>query len=134
QALLELCAKEKKVSLMSLFGINMPVEITVNGVIGFLPVERSVQKAKQVISEGFKTIKIKTGRDDFEHDYRVISEIRNAVGDEIIIRTDTNGKWSLPDAIKNLNRLEPLQIEYAEQPVNSLEEFIELKKETDIPL
>ena len=134
QALLELSAKYNNQSLMGLFGVSSSKEIFINGVIGFLSLSESIEKAKSLMYSGFGTIKIKTGRNNFDEDLATISEIRNVVGDEIKIRIDSNGKWNLNEAITYLKKLEPLKIEYAEQPVNTLEEFIQLKKETTIPL
>lgn len=134
QALLELSAKYNNQSLMEIFGLNSSKEIFVNGVIGFLSLSESIEKAKFLMYSGFGTLKIKTGRNNFDEDLGTISEIRNVVGDEIKIRIDSNGRWNLYEAITYLKKLEPLKIEYAEQPVNTLEEFIQLKKETTIPL
>ncbi|MFO7525784.1 MAG: o-succinylbenzoate synthase [Ignavibacteriaceae bacterium] len=134
QALLEILVMNNNQSLMELFGVSSSREIFVNGVIGFLSLPESVNKAKQLIDSGFNTIKVKTGRDNFDIDYSVVNEIRDAVSDDVKIRIDSNGKWKLKSSIKNLNKLKQLNIEYAEQPVNTLEEFIELKKETGIPL
>jgi o-succinylbenzoate synthase len=134
QALLELLSHNKHHSLMRMFGINSSREIPVNGVIGFLSPSESTERAKALVDSGYKTIKVKTGRDNFDIDYSVLYEIRNKVNDDIKIRIDSNGKWDLKSAIKYLNKLEQLKIEYAEQPVNSLEEYIELKKESSLPV
>lgn len=134
QALLEFLSKNKNTSLMNLFGLTSSKEIYVNGVVGFLSLSESIEKAKALMYSGFGTIKIKTGRNNFNEDFKIISEIRNVVGDEINLRIDSNGKWNLNEAITYLKKSEPLKIEYAEQPVNTLEEFIQLKKETNIPL
>ncbi|HSL90933.1 MAG TPA: o-succinylbenzoate synthase [Ignavibacteriaceae bacterium] len=134
QALLELSVQYNNQSLMELFGLNSSKEISVNGVIGFLSLSESIEKAKSLMYSGFETIKIKTGRNNFDEDFGTISEIRNVVGDGIKIRIDSNGRWNLNEAITYLKKLEPLKIEYSEQPVNTLEEFIQLKKESTIPL
>jgi o-succinylbenzoate synthase len=134
QALLELLSYNKHHSLMRMFGLNSSKDIPVNGVIGFLSPSESSERARVLVDSGFKTIKIKTGRDNFDVDYSVLNEIRNTVNENIKIRIDSNGKWDFKSAIKHLNKLEQLKIEYAEQPVNSLEEYIELKKESSIPV
>ena len=86
------------------------------------------------MNEGFKTIKVKTGRDNFDEDLEVIASIRKAVGNKIKIRIDSNGKWSVEEAEKKLNRLKEFSLEYAEQPVNSIDEFRELKQKIQVPL
>jgi L-alanine-DL-glutamate epimerase-like enolase superfamily enzyme len=50
------------------------------------------------------------------------------------MRVDVNGKWKLSEAIANLNKLTFLNLEYAEQPVNSLKNFKILKVKSKIPL
>ena len=64
----------------------------------------------------------------------VLKQLKMNLGDDIILRIDANGKWKLEEAVKYLSKLEDLNLEYAEQPVNSLDEFIKLKNETSVPL
>ena len=110
-----------------MLNLNLRSKIDVNSVIGFLSVEKSVETAENLIENGFKTLKIKVGRDDFEEDYAVIKSIRHNVGDQVKIRIDANGNWNLNEAIANLKKIDDLDIEYAEQPVNVLDDYIELK-------
>ncbi len=134
QAIINLLCNERNISIAELLGLRLKKEIAVNAAIGFLKPEEVTTRALQLVKEGFKTLKIKTGREDFEDDFATINSIRKAVGENVKIRIDTNGKWSLEEAIKYLKRLENFSLEYAEQPVNSIEEFKELKNKTSIPL
>jgi o-succinylbenzoate synthase len=138
QALLNLICSEKKITLDKLLGIKIKNSININGVIGFDAVEKSVNRAKELNQKGYKTLKIKAGRDKndggFEKDYECISEIRNAISNKIKLRIDVNGKWSLQEAADNLKQLEKFSLEYAEQPVSNLGDFIELSKSTKVPL
>jgi len=134
QALVNLICNERNITVAESLNLKLKKEINVNAAIGFLKPEEAVSRVLQFVKEGFKTIKIKTGRDNFEDDFAAISSIRKAVGDEIKLRIDSNGKWSLEEAVKYLNRLEEFSLEYAEQPVNSIEEFKELKNRTSVLL
>lgn len=134
QALINLICNERKIAVVDLLNLKLKKEIRVNAAIGFLKPEEAALSALQFVKEGFKTIKIKTGRDNFEDDLVTVSTIRKAVGDEIKLRIDTNGKWSVEEADKNLKRLQEFSLEYAEQPVNSIEEFKELKSRTSVAL
>ncbi len=138
QSLLNLICKEKKITLDKLLGIKIKNSVNVNGIIGFESAVNSAKRAMELTKKGFKTLKIKAGRnsDDggFEEDYKCILEIRKEVGDEIKIRIDINGKWNLLNAADNLKDLEKFNLEYAEQPVSELNDFIELSKITKVPL
>jgi L-alanine-DL-glutamate epimerase-like enolase superfamily enzyme len=63
-----------------------------------------------------------------------IKALRDEFGNDVILRIDVNGKWKLDEAVKYLSKLEEFNLEYAEQPVNSLDEFIKLKSKTSVPL
>ena len=134
QALLNLICKEKNATIVKLLELNLKSIINVNASIGFLTVDETIKKAKKLIEKGFKTFKIKAGRDNFEDDYNCMKAVRDEFGNDVILRIDANGKWNLESAIDNLEKLEDLNLEYAEQPVNSLNNFVKLKSHTSVPL
>jgi len=134
QALLNLICKEKNVTIDNLLELNLQRVINVNASIGFLTKDETILKAKHLIEKGFKTLKIKAGRDNFEDDYNCIKAVRDEFGNDVKLRIDANGKWNLKNAIKILEKLEKLNLEYAEQPVNSLHNFVKLKNKISLPL
>lgn len=134
QALLNLICSEKNISLNELLNVRSTGIINVNTVIGFLPPKETALAAAGKVGEGFSTIKIKIGRDSFEEDYECLNLARRACGSKIKIRADANGKWSFDQAAENLIRLEKLNLEYVEQPVNTPEDFIKLSRVAKVPL
>ncbi len=132
QALLNLICKEKNITIDKLLGLNLKRIININASIGFLPEDETIKKAKKLIESGFRTLKIKTGRDNFEDS--CIKVIREEFGNDVNLRIDANGKWELDEAVKYLSKLKELNLEYAEQPVSSLENFIKLKSRISVPL
>jgi o-succinylbenzoate synthase len=134
QALLNLISRDQNISLNEILNSTSKKSIDVNATIGFLSPEETVSKAKELISIGYKTIKLKVGRKDFEEDKACIKVVREIIGKEINLRIDANGKWNLSDAISSLNQLEKFGIEYIEQPVNKIEDYLELSLKTNIPL
>jgi len=134
QALLNLICKEKNVAVDKLLELNLKKVIKVNASIGFLSEEETILKAKKLIEKGFKTLKIKAGRDNFEDDYNCINAVKNEFGNDVKLRIDANGKWDLESATRNLSKLEDLNLEYVEQPVNSLDNFVKLKRNVSLPL
>jgi muconate cycloisomerase len=83
-------------------------------------------------AEGFTTFKLKLGAGG--DDVAQMRAVREAVGPEARIRVDVNAAWDLEQAKRVLAALEPLGIELAEQPVDSLAEMAELAAATAIPL
>jgi len=102
--------------------------------LDFLSPVESADACSMLLKEGFETLKIKVGRDNYKEDIEVLKTVREKLGDDFKIRIDANGKWSLKEAVKILNSIKRYKIEYVEQPVNKMKDFIELKKEVDIPV
>ena len=134
QAIINIICNKNKTTIDKLLNLKLKKRVNVNAAIGFLNVEESVKAAKNYIEKGFATIKLKIGRTNFKEDISVIKLIRETFGENIKLRIDSNGNWNLEEAIINLRALEQYDIEYAEQPVNNLSDYIKLKKKTNIPL
>ena len=134
QAFLNYVCSKTNVSLNELLNRESSKSVNVNGVIGFSPLNEIETVTKGLIGKGYKTLKIKAGRENFDDDLKAIEEVRNTVGKDIKIRIDVNGKWNFDSAKKNLKKLEKYDIEYCEQPTNKSINFIRLKANTSIPL
>jgi glucarate dehydratase len=67
---------------------------------------------------------------DLDHEIRMVREVRQAIGDERMLRLDANGGWTVPTAREALHRLEPYAIRNIEEPVNTLEELRALRPHT----
>lgn len=134
QAIINIICNKNKTTIDNLLNLKLKKRVKINAAIGLLNVEESVKAARNHIEKGFTTIKLKIGRSNFEEDLSVIKLIRETFGENIKLRIDSNGNWNLEEAIINLRALEQFDIEYAEQPVNNLSDYIKLKKKTNIPL
>jgi len=134
QAILNLVCVERKTTLSELFNKPVARNISVNGVIGLSNLKEAVDRAKRLKSEGFRTIKVKVGRDIFTDDMEVVKEIRNEVGKNIKLRLDANCKWNKENSIDYLNQLGQYDIEYIEQPVASINDFGDIRRKTEVPL
>jgi len=123
-ALLNLLAQVQELKLSQLLAnfVNGKVRdlVPVNAVIGAIAPELAANKAKEFIRQGYRCLKIKVGTKDFTSDLQRVEAVRFAVGNDIQVRIDANQGWSVAEAIANLKALEPLQIEYVEQPVAAL--------------
>ena len=108
-------------------------EIAVNGTI---PATNDKRVIENLVANypGVKTFKVKVG-DNLAEDIARLAYIRS-IGNEIKIRIDVNGSWSVDQAIANLNAMheEVGEFEYVEQPCATIEEMRELKAKIRIPL
>jgi len=78
--------------------------------------EKMTAESKKYADMGYKTLKVKVGLDPDE-DFARLSAIRAAVGRGVAIRIDANQGWTVPQAVYALRKMEPLAIEFCEQPV-----------------
>jgi o-succinylbenzoate synthase len=134
QAILNLICVERKTTLSELFNKPVSRNLSVNGVIGILNPEETLKKAKELKAAGFRTLKIKIGRKNFEDDFEIIRNVKDETGKNIKLRLDANGKWNTNEAVSCLKQLEQFDIEYIEQPVSSIDNFVEISNGTSIPL
>jgi L-alanine-DL-glutamate epimerase-like enolase superfamily enzyme len=80
-------------------------------------------------SEGFRTYKLKVG---LPGDVTQVATVRQALGDDVAIRIDANGAWSVDDAADRLEALARHQIELAEQPVGTFEQMVDLRRRVEV--
>ena len=101
--------------------------IEVNAIV---PAVAPEQAARMAVAAGCRTVKVKVG--DPAGTARVAA-IREALPDAAL-RIDVNGAWDVPQAAAQLAELAQFGLEYAEQPVRTLEQMRELRAATAVPL
>ncbi len=74
---------------------SLPTSIT----IGIMPLDETLEEAKEYVGRGFSILKIKTGL-DLEQDIERVLKIREHFGPEIRIRVDANQGYSFEDFIR----------------------------------
>lgn len=77
------------------------------------------------------TVKVKVGAGD---DEGRVAAVRDALGRDARIRVDANGRWDLETAVHWLGRLGRYDLEFAEQPVATLEDLAALRRRADVPV
>jgi o-succinylbenzoate synthase len=85
--------------------------------------------AQDWAAEGFRTFKLKVG---LAGDVTQVATVRHTLGDEIAIRVDANGAWSVDDAADRLEALAQHRIELAEQPVGTFEQMVDLRRRVEV--
>lgn len=84
--------------------------------VGIDDPQKMASEAKDLVSQGFRTIKVKVGEDPLV-DVERVRAIREAVGDDIALRIDANQGWTVPQATWALAAMAGFGVQFAEQPV-----------------
>lgn len=92
--------------------------------------------ASLAASSGARTAKVKVGEpgQGEAEDLDRLRAVFDALGPGGRIRIDVNGAWDLDTAARRLAAMEDLGLEYAEQPVSTIEEMVELRRRVAVPL
>lgn len=90
------------------------------------PVEVARYCARMVEHHGADIFEGKMGTVGLDEEIAMIREIRAAIGDRPL-RLDANGGWTMPTAREALQRLEPFDIQWFEEPVETYEEMAQLR-------
>jgi L-alanine-DL-glutamate epimerase-like enolase superfamily enzyme len=83
--------------------------------IGILPAGETVERAKEWVAKGFKSLKLKGGI-DVETDVERILRVREAVGDKVELRFDANQGFTVEDSLRFVEETRIAHLELIEQP------------------
>lgn len=98
------------------------------------------ERAREIVlaSSGCRTAKVKVAEPGqvLAHDQARLEAVRDALGPDGLIRVDANGGWSVDEAVALLPLLDRAAggLEYAEQPVASVEDLALVRKRVDVPI
>lgn len=129
-ALLDLQAQRAGLPLARSLSPAARVTVPVNALIGRASVDETVAAARAAVALGFRTLKLKVRIEPSEVER--VAAVRAAVGSGMRLRLDANGTASLETARDFARAVAPLEIEYLEQPVGTLEELAELRRRSPV--
>lgn len=80
--------------------------------------ETLVSDCKRLVDEhGYRAVKIKVGSQNPRDDLRRVESVRKALGPDVRIMTDANGRWNLPQAMQIAGGLADFDIAWIEEPL-----------------
>ena len=137
-ALWDLRAKSQQVPLWKCLGGAVRQQVRAyNTDIGWLsiPDAQLVQGAQQAVADGFTGIKIKVGS-TVERDLSRLRAVRRAVGDQVTLAIDGNGKWDLADCLRFCHAAEDQNVFWFEEPLwyDAVQRHAQLARATSIPV
>ena len=131
-ALHDIKGKALGVPVYELLGGLYRREVRMAHSIGILEDERVVAEAREAVSEGIGTIKLKIGKDG-RRDVRVVHAVREAVGPDIEVTVDANQGYASPkDALKVLREFAQADVRFAEQMVEGIEGLASIAQESAV--
>jgi len=118
-AIYDLFGQLHKAPLYKLLG-GYRKEIITDITISVNAPEEMAQDSIEAIQRGYKTLKIKVGKDS-QLDMKRIKAIREAIGYDIQLRVDANQGWNPKEAVSIITKIEDkgFDIELVEQPVKA---------------
>jgi o-succinylbenzoate synthase len=131
QAYFSYLSKIDSEGLSKQLGIVTPREICVNGVVGLLPTENTMNRVHEFVDSGYNCIKLKVGSRNFRRDIELVRLIRKEYED-ISIRLDANGIYTYLKAKEFLFRVKEFDIDYIEEPMAESRLFEKLYDETGV--
>jgi muconate cycloisomerase len=96
-------------------GKQRPLEIRCRFSMGAYEPARARARARELVAEGFTTIKVKVGT-DVAQDLERVRIVREVIGPEREIVIDANCGWDAPTAIAAVREMEDCRITLFEQP------------------
>jgi o-succinylbenzoate synthase len=128
-ALHDLAGRARGEPAWRLLGAAEGAPVTCNATLPAANPSETRVLAQEWADQGFRTFKLKVG---LPGDVTQVATVRQALGDEIAIRVDANGAWSVDDAAARLEALSAHRIELAEQPVGTFEQMVELRRRVEV--
>ena len=94
-----------------------------------------VTDAAAAAADGFTSFFFKGGWDE-QRDLELVAALRERLGPEAKLRLDANEAWTVGTATRMLNKLEPFDLEFVEQPVrmDDVDALLRLRQATSVPI
>ena len=134
-AVYDLAGHTLDVPAAALLGGRIRDRIPVCHSLGIMDDDPALEEAEKVVSEGIRTIKVKTGV-DAERDVRVVRKLRERLGDGIALRVDANEGYRLvSEAVTITQRMvDEAGIFLCEQPLAGARACAEVARRLPIPV
>ena len=131
-ALLDILGKIADLPLYKILG-GFRDRIKTSVTIGILPLDPTIQKAKDYVAQGFRCLKIKGGFNVGEDVERVI-RVRETVGKNIELRFDANQGYSESEALYFVENTRAAGLELLEQPTSKRQPEMLGRVTSEVPI
>ena len=109
--------------------------VAVSALVSEPDAEEAAAAAAAAVARGARCLKLKVGGEpDLAVFVRRLAAVRAAAGDDVELRLDANGAWSIEDAPDRLRAALPFRVAYVEQPVASIADMAALRRAVPVPV
>jgi L-Ala-D/L-Glu epimerase len=136
-ALLDIESEAAGLSISRYLKADAASSVPLNATISDMDIQGAATAASYAAMAGYSAIKMKVGAfSNPEEEIQRVAAVREAIGPDVALRLDVNGRWSLNQAIDIANRLAPYDIAYLEQPLpaSDIRAIVQLHKKIRIPI
>jgi L-Ala-D/L-Glu epimerase len=134
-ACIELTSRRLGIPLHTYLGGAVQDSVQFNGWIGMLPPDEAAAEAKQWLSAGFKSAKIKVGS-GVEADRDRIAAVRDVVGSAMKLRIDANCQYDAGQSLALCKAIKQYDLQLFEQPAakEDIAGLARVRREGGIPV
>jgi len=132
-----LSARENRDAYASFCGNTPLVPIAINGLVWMNELDEMRKQAYEKIEDGNRCIKLKIGALNIDDELALIAELRSKwSAEELTIRVDANGAFSVTEALHVLQKLADLKVHSIEQPIRAGQTaaLFELASKSPVPI
>lgn len=115
-ALADDCARQRGCSLTTLLGGTPMASIPVNATLDAASTAELADAARDAASAGYRSIKLKLGRESLGADLDRVAAVAAATPDGVDLRLDANAAFDRMTASELASRLPAARVDYVEQP------------------
>lgn len=132
----DLMGKALGVPVYTLLGGRFHKEFPITHVLSINSPEEMAAEAKERVNQGYRSFKMKVGTNILD-DVKRIKAVHKHVAEDVTIRVDVNQGWQTSaQALKALDMLDGVQLDWLEQPViaDDIDAMVEVKAKSATPM
>lgn len=134
QAVWGLLAGRSRIPPAALLGGRPAPSVTVNYLLGAKTPEALQEEAREALSAGYRTLKLKIGDHELETEIARTHAAAALLEDRPALRLDANRKLDFEAAVEFTAAIREGPIDYLEEPVSDPDRFTDLAARTQLPL
>ena len=100
--------------------------IAVHATVAPVDVDGAVVAARSARERGLRAVKCKVGARLIDDDVALVAAVRRELGDDVELRLDANGSWTVDEAAEALTRMAEFDIAFCEEPVSGVDRLVAL--------